>query len=556
LRRGGARESLVFAALLLTAGVLQSAPPARSSTQVTAVRVGSGPDAIAVDQVTGNVFVANGLDNTVSVIDGSSNEVVKVVGVGSFPDGIAEDPSSGEVFVANGFDNTVSVIDEATDAVSANITVGDSPLGLAADQGTGMLYVTDSGTANVSVISESEGKVVQNLTVGAEPIAAAVDGTTGVVFIALSFDNKVSVVQATSNAVKANVSVGLFPEAVDVDPSSGVAYVANNGDNSVSVIDEGSDLVTANVTVGSGPDGIAVDPVNHLVYVADLYDDAVSVMDGVSRTIVGRVQVGAAPVAVAVDYSSNTVYVANFNDDTVSVFHGFARATATSLSCSPAPVALGSSTACTASVSGDLQGGTVSFSIGAHGNFSGPGNGTCTVSGGSCAVDWTPGVPLPESQVTVTADYSGDASFAPSSGNLSLAVLKSPTTVSVACLSSSAVAGSPVQCSAEVSGVSPTGTVTWSSSEGSGFARPQCTLDSGSCGVTYIPGGPSSNDTVSAYFSGDANNLASGGHYGLKVSAPFQDFALAGGVIAVAMVVAVGAWLLRRNRKGSARAEP
>ncbi|HVB95927.1 MAG TPA: pentapeptide repeat-containing protein [Nitrososphaerales archaeon] len=87
------------------------------------------------------------------------------------------------------------------------------------------------------------------------------------------------------------------------------------------------------------------------------------------------------------------------------------------------------------------------------------------------------------------------------------------TTTTVSCSPSSVNGASTTQCTANVSGSSPTGTVTFRSSSGSGYFSPvngQCTLSSGSCTVTYTDpqqGSP----TITAAYGGDSINGPSSG---------------------------------------------
>jgi YVTN family beta-propeller protein len=54
---------------------------------------------LAVDTATGNVFVANSIDNTVSVIDGDSNQVASTLSTGPDPFQIAVNPITRMVYV-------------------------------------------------------------------------------------------------------------------------------------------------------------------------------------------------------------------------------------------------------------------------------------------------------------------------------------------------------------------------------------------------------------------------------------------------------------------------
>ena len=72
-----------------------------------------------MDPTTDTVYVTNMNSNTVSVIDGATNQVTDTVGVGAGPVGVAVDPLTHAAYVTNGNANTVSVITPATGSVPA-----------------------------------------------------------------------------------------------------------------------------------------------------------------------------------------------------------------------------------------------------------------------------------------------------------------------------------------------------------------------------------------------------------------------------------------------------
>src|SRR5208283_4375356 len=96
----------------------------------------------------------------------SMASVVNAVGVnatikvGLFPEGIAYDSGKGELFVANWLSDSVSVISDNTDTVLTNITVGSNPNGVAYDSGKDELFVANWLSNSVSVISDSTNTVV------------------------------------------------------------------------------------------------------------------------------------------------------------------------------------------------------------------------------------------------------------------------------------------------------------------------------------------------------------------------------------------------------------
>ncbi len=96
------------------------------------VYVGRGqsePYAIAVHPDGRRVYVTSNFDpGLVSVIDVQSETVVAEVQVEQWPQGLSVTPEGDKRYVADGNDNTVSVIDTATNSVMGTIPVGRGPV--------------------------------------------------------------------------------------------------------------------------------------------------------------------------------------------------------------------------------------------------------------------------------------------------------------------------------------------------------------------------------------------------------------------------------------------
>lgn len=76
------------------------------------------------------VYVSNGGNANVSVIDTTSNEVVATVPVGQRPWNMALTPDGKKLYVANGRSGSVTVIDTATRTKLRDIAVGKLPWGV------------------------------------------------------------------------------------------------------------------------------------------------------------------------------------------------------------------------------------------------------------------------------------------------------------------------------------------------------------------------------------------------------------------------------------------
>src|ERR1035437_5752185 len=69
-------------------------------------------------------YITNFYDNTVSVINVTTNIVNATIAVGSYPYEVSVSPDGTKVYVANNGDNTISVINTSTNTVTSTITIG------------------------------------------------------------------------------------------------------------------------------------------------------------------------------------------------------------------------------------------------------------------------------------------------------------------------------------------------------------------------------------------------------------------------------------------------
>ena len=342
------------------------------------VAVGAFPSLLAVDQATHTIYVANGDDNTVSVIDGSTcngtdssgcAQTPPTVAVGSGPEGVAVNEATKTIYVGNGHDDTVSVINGATcNAIITSgcgqspptIAVGRFPGALVVDEATNTVYgvaaddnavaVINGATCNGSVTSGC-GQTPPTAPVGSNPIWIALNPATHTVYVINEADSTVSALDATTcNATVSSgcartspaMSIGFDGGAVAVDVATDTVYASSQVANTVSVLNgarcnathtSGCTRFAPTTTVGVDPRGIAANPATNTIYVGSRADGTVSVIDAAACNATHdagcgqgwpTVSVGDSPQTVAVDRDTNTVYTANGFDgqNTVSVING------------------------------------------------------------------------------------------------------------------------------------------------------------------------------------------------------------------------------------------
>ncbi len=119
---------------------------------VTRIHVGSQPNKILLSSDQSLLYVANGNDDSVSVIDTNSNQVVRTISLsrpgekykGSNPNSLALSPDGGTLYVTLGTENAVAVVNLVTNQVAGRIPTGWYPNSVSVSQDGKRLYVVNA----------------------------------------------------------------------------------------------------------------------------------------------------------------------------------------------------------------------------------------------------------------------------------------------------------------------------------------------------------------------------------------------------------------------------
>jgi YVTN family beta-propeller protein len=285
-----------------------------SDNRTATVPVGTNPFAVAVNAETNKVYVVNRGSNTVTVINGTNNNTT-TVNVGATPYAVAVNPFTNKVYVANYSNGTVTVIngDNPSNATNITVDVGYGPTAIAVNMTTNKIYVANYSGNSVTVINGIDNTTAP-VNVGSSPTAIAVNEVTNKIYVANYDSNTVTEIDGIDNST-ITINVGVFPFAIALDTITNKIYVANRGSDTVTVIngDNPSNATNITVNVGDFPTDIALNSVTKRVYVANQFNGNVTVIDGNDPKTETSfpIATGENPTAVAVNTSDNRVYVAN-----------------------------------------------------------------------------------------------------------------------------------------------------------------------------------------------------------------------------------------------------
>jgi YVTN family beta-propeller protein len=113
------------------------------------------PSNIVVDSNTSKAYITNSGNDTVSVIDTSSNKQVDEIQVGLFPTSIAFDPNDKKLYIANTGNNTVSVIDTSNETDPRQVSIDSIPYDVAVNPNTDIVYFANPESRTVSTLDSN-----------------------------------------------------------------------------------------------------------------------------------------------------------------------------------------------------------------------------------------------------------------------------------------------------------------------------------------------------------------------------------------------------------------
>lgn len=288
-------------------------------------KAGNGlqPVAIEVDETNNLVYIVNAESNSVSVIDGQTEEVVGVIDVETIDVSrtdtykiIGVNSVTSKIYVANTGTSSVSVIDGQSKQVIDTIRLGSKPRALEVCSKTNRIYVANREKDSVSVINGDSDEIIALVEVGNSPITLTVNTTTNMVYVAdLSFSDNISVINGDTFEVEANLTIGSEVEAMAVNPITNRVYIASLNDilNNITILDGDTNEVVGNITVGLQPASITIDTLDNRIYVANFLGNSVTVIDGDTNNIVSTIKVSPFPRAIGVNSVTKRLYVANTN---------------------------------------------------------------------------------------------------------------------------------------------------------------------------------------------------------------------------------------------------
>jgi DNA-binding beta-propeller fold protein YncE len=173
--------------LLLTSGnMVYKLDPSTGSITASA-KAGASAEGLAIDWVRGEIYVADYLSASVSVLRESDLAPVATIALPSpsYPSELAIDRARGEVYVTTD-ENSILVLGLATKNVLRTIPLGAGGItassAISLDERDGLAFVSSNPGSSIVEVDESNGEIVSKFAVNSTVYEMAFDQATGRLF--------------------------------------------------------------------------------------------------------------------------------------------------------------------------------------------------------------------------------------------------------------------------------------------------------------------------------------------------------------------------------------
>jgi hypothetical protein len=206
---------------------------------------------MAVNSKTNMIYSSDPSSNTLRVVNGSTNQVVKSINIDSSPS-LAIDQTRNRVYSSgiscNFSRGWITVTDGGTNAIVGQIQMNDPPGEMTFDSTTGTLFVLSAGAVagtTTNTLYEVDGialRVLGSVPIGNAPNLLVADSEKNVVYVTDTSPNRPYKVDAVGKQILVNTSLNPGgnstvgqPNGLSVDESTSTVLLSQRADTNLSM---------------------------------------------------------------------------------------------------------------------------------------------------------------------------------------------------------------------------------------------------------------------------------------------------------------------------------
>lgn len=240
----------------------------------------------------GHGGAAGGSEGAVMLLDAATGTTIVSRNTNAMNHNALFSPSGKEVWTAQ-FDGYVLVLDPNTLETRQSIQVGTNPSEVTFSSDGRRAFVADTGSNTVSVIDAESKSKVATIPVGMAPVGAW-QGTNGIAYVDNEADGTVTAIDTATLNISLTYNLGYTPGMVGYGPDGNV-WVADSYNGRVVLWKAGASSSIAEIATGQGAHGVAFSGDGKNAYVSNQDANSVTVIDVATKTAIVTIPVGAKP---------------------------------------------------------------------------------------------------------------------------------------------------------------------------------------------------------------------------------------------------------------------
>lgn len=203
---------------------------------------------------------------------------------------LAGSVQASRLYVSNEKDDSLSVIDMKTLQVVDTIKVGQRPRGITFNKDFSRLYICASDSDTVQILDTNTHKILANLPSGEDPEQFALHPNDRHLYIANEDDAIVTVVDTEERSVIAQIDVGVEPEGMAISPDGRWAINTSETTNMLHWIDTTTHELVDNTLVDQRPRHVEFNEDGSMLWASSEIGGTVAVIDVATRKIIKKLR--------------------------------------------------------------------------------------------------------------------------------------------------------------------------------------------------------------------------------------------------------------------------